>query len=380
MGRKSKTSTSSKQKSSPRKNSRRSRRLNKRLPSPSPSELVSSDNENDTSINPCDAAHSPSPTWDCEEGDTIPEEDPESGGSDNGTGGITDDDSGSSDEDQVDAQQSRNARAPNWKPWQDRYLVQMVDKLRPFEAGRHETSKAWDNLSIALKAESSKKGPKSTVDRTGTACRSRFLLLVKFHEQEQTRSKQKTGTNEEVDEHVRLMDDLVEQVRESKLEGKNKTQKKDDTEKQAGLEIRDAAMKSLVPRENLTDIAGEDAPIRERQGQRKRRRSSSVVSDKENESSPKKRHRNKIDEVIKRRNKDDEKRLEEARECEEKRHKESIEVQTQMVGVLQNLNTSINEMRQESRESHLKDTEAQGQQSQILASLATIVAAASKKE
>ncbi|THU77872.1 hypothetical protein K435DRAFT_786508 [Dendrothele bispora CBS 962.96] len=339
---------------------RRSKRIRRSQAHPSPSQSPEPNVRQTDPATP--QPRSPSPPWDCENhsirsgtpsaSDT---EDQVNSHPDEEADDVVDEpsDDETSDRDdstQGDVQQSRNARSPNWKPWQDRYLVQMVDKLRPFEVGRHEVRNAWDELAAALKKESSQQSSKSTIDRTGSACRSRFHSLMKFHEQEQTRSKQKTGTNEEVDAHIRLLDNLVEQYHESKLTSKDTNQHKLDLEKQAGLEIRDAAMRSLVPRENLTDVAEGDASIRERQGQRKRKRSSSDASDKENGSSPKKSRRKKLDDILVEHNAIDEVRLREAREREEQIHRENIELQHQMIGVLQNLNEGMKEMREENRE------------------------------
>ncbi|THU89561.1 hypothetical protein K435DRAFT_802630 [Dendrothele bispora CBS 962.96] len=331
------------------------------------------------------AAHQSSPGWECEEGD-LPEEDPvqlegtqevaeEPGDEGEDLPDNEEHDTLSSDTHPTDTVQSRNARAPKWRPWQDRYLVKMVDQLRPFEANRHEANEAWDNLAFELLEESTEKDENNPVDRTGTACRSRFFLLVKFHEAEQTRSKQKTGTDEEVSEHIRLLDDLVEQVHANKIEGRNtsaQAQKKADMEKQAGLEIRDAAMRGIAQRENLTDIADENAPLRERQGQRKRRRSSSEASEKGN---IKKGRYSKLEEVLTQHNRDDEERLKEAHERDEMHHQEILEVQNRTIDVLKDLNESIKDMHRESQELRHRDRETQHQQSQLLASLATLVVA-----
>ncbi|THU87439.1 hypothetical protein K435DRAFT_867289 [Dendrothele bispora CBS 962.96] len=303
-------------------------------------------------------SRSASPTWDCEN-DDLPTQNPSDsedqadsnhdfGSNDQQDedvtpGGDVEAQTGESDDEdnEQDSHQRVNARSPNWKAWQDRYLIQMVDKLRLFDITRSEQRGAWDELSSALRVKSSQKGPKSTVDRTGQACRARFNLLVKFHEQEQTRSKQITGTNEEVDEHIQLLDGLVKQYRESKVANKGVNQQKLDLEKQAGLEIRDAAMQGMVPRENLTDVTeGSDASVRERQGHRKRRRSLSDTEDKEN-SPLKKARQQKFDEVLAKHNAEDESRLREACECKEKHHQETIEVQRLMVDTLQNLNAVI---------------------------------------
>ena len=78
--------------------------------------------------------------------------------------------------------QSHNGRRTHWQAWQDRYLVQEVLKLRPFQqpAGKLRDA-AWDQLAQELFNDSSKVGPKSVIDRTGDACWTRFKKLLEFH-------------------------------------------------------------------------------------------------------------------------------------------------------------------------------------------------------
>ena len=80
----------------------------------------------------------------------------------------------------IDVLQSQRARSPRWQPWQDRYLIEEVYNLRPFEASRGSASShAWQTLSRQLFDKTTRIGPHSIVDRSGEACRSRFRVLMK---------------------------------------------------------------------------------------------------------------------------------------------------------------------------------------------------------
>ncbi|KIJ47961.1 hypothetical protein M422DRAFT_248102 [Sphaerobolus stellatus SS14] len=146
-----------------------------------------------------------SPSWECETGslpvdDSQPPSPTSSPNSDIGSNtGV-----GSDEEDFEDPSNNnkhvRNARSPNWLPWQDRFLLREVSAHRPFLASRHDAAAEWNSLAARLKENSRKQG--SMIDRTGPGCRSRFRRLVLAHRQNETRSLQKTGANEEIDEHV----------------------------------------------------------------------------------------------------------------------------------------------------------------------------------
>ncbi|KAJ7797484.1 hypothetical protein B0H14DRAFT_3157467 [Mycena olivaceomarginata] len=61
--------------------------------------------------------------------------------------------------------QAHNARSPAWRPWEDRLLVGQ---------------------------------------RTGKACKARFNVLRKKFKADETRSLQKTGTDEEIDDYIEV--------------------------------------------------------------------------------------------------------------------------------------------------------------------------------
>lgn len=71
--------------------------------------------------------------------------------------------------------------SPRWLPWEDRFLAQEVYKHRPFAAGHGKEGVAWEVLAEELRKDSEKQGPRSTISRTGEACRARMKLLIAAH-------------------------------------------------------------------------------------------------------------------------------------------------------------------------------------------------------
>nr|GAT50471.1 predicted protein [Mycena chlorophos] len=170
--------------------------------------------------------------------------------------------------------QANNARTGRWLSWEDRALARMVEKHRPFNAGRGpDLERAWDELAVKLESDSRQDPKSNVIQRSGAACKARFLKLLKHHKAEETRSLQKTGADELVDAYIQVMTDLVQLFDAKETIKKEKSvvaQKKMNAETQAALELRDAAMKGRVRREDLSDIARlEGTSIREKQGQRK---------------------------------------------------------------------------------------------------------------
>ncbi|KAJ6568690.1 hypothetical protein B0H19DRAFT_1349307 [Mycena capillaripes] len=189
--------------------------------------------------------------------------------------------------------QSQNARSPPWLAWQDRSLIQEVDRLRPFNAPRGDAAKnAWDTLAVELRKNRNANG--SVINRTGAACRARFQKLVKAHKADQTRSLQKTGTDEEVDEHIELLSQVVELVDARELQ---------KGEKSAASQTSDDDLK----------------PKR-------------------------KRGRNQLVEIVKHRNATDAKRLEKARKLDEQRHTEMQQLQQRSINLQENLVTGFGKL------------------------------------
>lgn len=81
----------------------------------------------------------------------------------------------------VVTKQTRNARQPNWKAWQDRFLIAETLELQPFKETRGAPIRqAWDRLASRMEHDSTKKG--QAIVRTGPACRARFRLLMDAHQ------------------------------------------------------------------------------------------------------------------------------------------------------------------------------------------------------
>ncbi|KAJ7041322.1 hypothetical protein C8F04DRAFT_1230408 [Mycena alexandri] len=248
----------------------------------------------------------------------------------------------------LSAVQSQNACSPPWLPWHDRALIMEAEKHRPFNAARGDASKnAWDTLAVELLKSSTLNG--ALINRTGAACRARFQKLVKAHKADETRSLQKTGTDEEVNEHIELLTQVVELIQAHELEKDERStasRRKADVETKAALELRDAAMKGLVRRDHLTDVAQlAGASVREKQGQRNHKRKHDETtsdSDKENmsdadEKPKRKRGRNQLLEIVQKRNTADSKRLDKARQLDEKRYAETQQLQNRAIALQENL-------------------------------------------
>ncbi|KAJ6523215.1 hypothetical protein B0H19DRAFT_1202092 [Mycena capillaripes] len=250
-----------------------------------------------------------------------------------------------------------NARSPRWQSWQDRYLIQAVDQTRPFLLPPSEREEGWNRTSEILLRDSSAVGPRSIVDRTGSACKSRFMKLMKEHKKGETESRMKTGAVEEVSEHINLMTELqaiMDDHQGSAKDSSAKSKRKADVEEQAGQQLRDAAMKGLARREGLIDVSELDgASVRERQGQRKRARPplspskhhnrprSSDDYDLDVEPLPKRRRtRNHIPRT---------QRLMDAQRRADQQHGEILHAQNESLRALVNLTTEIKGLTEDTR-------------------------------
>ncbi|KAJ6537948.1 hypothetical protein B0H19DRAFT_1270327 [Mycena capillaripes] len=262
--------------------------------------------------------------------------------------------------------QAVRARSPRWQSWQDRYLVQAVDQTRPFLLDASEREGGWNETAAVLLRDSHTAGPRSIVDRTGSACKNRFMKLMKEHKKGETELRMKTGAVEEISDHIKLltalqaiMDDHAELAKESSSQSK----KKADMEQKAGKELRDAAMKGLARSEGLIDVSQLDgASVREKQGQRKRARrplspakhhnraQSSDDASSDVELLPKRRRNNQaIHDVLQRRNDEDTKRLRDARKHHDQQHNELLHAQNETLHVLLNLTNEIKGLREDNR-------------------------------
>ncbi|KIJ35043.1 hypothetical protein M422DRAFT_262787 [Sphaerobolus stellatus SS14] len=142
---------------------------------------------------------------------------------------------------------------------------------QPFLATCRDAQQAWINLAQEMEKDSRLKG-------TG-------------HKQNETRSLQKMGTKEDIDEHVQVITDLMALIdghdvaKEQKSAG---AKAKASKEQQAALELHDAAVMGMRPRNMLSDITQLDgATACEKQGQCKCKQSQmSSGADKENCAPP----------------------------------------------------------------------------------------------
>ncbi|KIJ37542.1 hypothetical protein M422DRAFT_259898 [Sphaerobolus stellatus SS14] len=208
--------------------------------------------------------------------------------------------------------QARNAKNPHW----------------PFLAKSCKPTAVWDALTVKMLEDSTRQG--SVINCTGAACRARFKRLVKGHKNDETHSLQKTGTNEEVDDHIKTMTDLVALVNgheASKEEFLDTMKKQQALQQKAALQMHDAVMKGRVPRNTLTDVAQLDgATVREKQGQRKQKLASSGPSDSDkvniHPGVNRPHHQSALERVLIQHEETDQKQLEDACIQYEHRHQE----------------------------------------------------------
>ncbi|KIJ43356.1 hypothetical protein M422DRAFT_253237 [Sphaerobolus stellatus SS14] len=85
-----------------------------------------------------------------------------------------------------------------------------------------------------------KEDSRDEIERTGSACHTRFKLLIKHQKKNETCSLQKTGTNEEIDDHIKVMINLVDLVEgyEASKEGfMASTKKQQEMQQKATLQM-----------------------------------------------------------------------------------------------------------------------------------------------
>ncbi|KAJ7307916.1 hypothetical protein DFH08DRAFT_975300 [Mycena albidolilacea] len=263
-----------------------------------------------------------------------------------------------SDDEQPHARssQAKNARSPHWQSWEDRYLAQAVDETRPFLLPPSERKAGWNRTADVLYRNSCAAGPRFTSERSGSACKNRFMKLMKEHKKGETESRMKTGAVEEISEHIKLMTELqaiMDDHNDSAKKFSGKSKQKSAIEAKAGQELWDAAMMGLARREGLIDVSELDgSSIREKQGQRKRRRPllpsnhqnrtcSLEGNDSEVEPPPKRRRRSTIQDVLQQRNEEDCKRLKEARMRADRQHGDLLHAQNATLNAITNPTNEI---------------------------------------
>ncbi|KIJ43671.1 hypothetical protein M422DRAFT_252912 [Sphaerobolus stellatus SS14] len=268
----------------------------------------------------------------------------------------------------------QNAKSPHWQAWQDRYLAKEVFAERPFLVGHRGAASAWDALAAKLLEDIMR--DESVIDRTGAACRGRFRRLVKAHNKDNTRSLQKTGTDEQVDEHVKIMTDLVALVNEhqaSKEEFTRTSKRQQVLQQKAAEQMRDASTTGCVPRKTLADVAQLDgATVREKQGQRKRKSTQSSAhsgSEKENIGAgacKRARHQSAIKKALIQHEETDQKQLKEVLVRDDQRHKE-------LRGGLDRMADSITQLSDAVRIQSDRETERNAQQMELMKMVNTLL-------
>ncbi|KAJ7856803.1 hypothetical protein B0H14DRAFT_3448196 [Mycena olivaceomarginata] len=271
-------------------------------------------------------------------------------------------DSGSDSKDKDDgvSQQVLNARSGHWNPSQDRLLVVQTHADRPFLHHRRSRGEAWEDVASSLRlASANSGGPNSCITRSGEACRVRFNLLRKKYKADEARSLQKTGTDEEVDEFIKLLGKLCALADAENTPGTKAAMHKTDVEGRAGRELRDASMTGLVRGDGLVDVASLDgATVRERQGQRGKKRKHGD-SDQENQSqslnSASKRRKRKdtaLKDILNQRIESDQAALQQCAKQDHERHIQQLAALNKLTDAMQGVNDNICGLREEQEKSN----------------------------
>ncbi|KAF7343199.1 Myb-like domain-containing protein [Mycena venus] len=269
--------------------------------------------------------------------------------------------------DDVLSSQVANVRTPRWQSWQDRYLALAVDQIRPFLLPPSEREEGWNRTAEVLYRDSSAIGPRSTVERTGSACKNRFMKLMKEHKKGECAKFYLPTTHS-----YKLMTDLqaiMDDYRYSAKEASEESQRKTKVENKAGQQLQDAAMMGLALSEGLIDISKLDgASVREKQGQQKCRRPPLSPSKHHNcarssddnldfEPPPKRRRRrNVIQDVLQRRNEVDNERLNNARSRADQHHNELLNAQNATLHAIVDLTKEMKGLQEDNRTSHAGET------------------------
>jgi hypothetical protein len=77
--------------------------------------------------------------------------------------------------------QVMNARAPRWQFWQVHYLALAAVQTRPFLLPPSQREEGWNATAEVLCRDSTAEGPRSAVARSGSACKNRFMKMMKEH-------------------------------------------------------------------------------------------------------------------------------------------------------------------------------------------------------
>ncbi|KIJ38208.1 hypothetical protein M422DRAFT_259112 [Sphaerobolus stellatus SS14] len=280
-----------------------------------------------------------SPSWDCEDG-SLPEED--------------------------SSQQSLRSASPQQSesspPSERDQNLESDDgntskHMKNARTTRRNAQMAWNKLAEEMEKDSREKG--TVIKWSGPACHTRFKRILAAHQKE-TKSLQKTGVNEEIDAHIQTLTDLVSLIDAHNLvkeKASTGAKTKASKEQAAALELKDAAMNGIRPRNTLMDISQLDgATAHEKQGQQNVSPSASKCPH----------HQSTLDRVLQKREEEDTHRLQEAQARDDLRHGQLISGFDRLAHGMATLNETMQtQMRQES--------ERNAQQTEMLRLFSTII-------
>ncbi|KAG8793168.1 hypothetical protein FRC12_003678 [Ceratobasidium sp. 428] len=245
---------------------------------------------------------------------------------------------------QAKGRRGRPIGAKDWKPWEDRALAHEALAMEMWKVGRtgEKSTRAWDSLAAAIANKD------RSFQRIGTACRKRFHILLTHEKNVETRALQTTGEGEDIENHLEVMGDILVRFRdhESQREEKSSTAKaKAELEKTAGAEMRDAAMKDLVRRDDLTDVTRiKGATAREKGGQRTERKRAKSNPDAGARSKKARMDvTSELQDIVAERNASDKATIEEANRLDQERHDETTHILEGLTGELRELTNTLKE-------------------------------------
>lgn len=141
-------------------------------------------------------------------------------------------------------------RGKPWLAWEDRALAKQVLADDPILNKTGSREDRWREVSNHLQ--------QVNMTRSWASCKNRMDLLVEWHRKESTRSKQKTGEVEEVNEHIRNMDyiillfDSVSNNNEIRRQARDKIAKR----KEKGKQVMLASVQGQVRKRDLMEVLG----------------------------------------------------------------------------------------------------------------------------
>ncbi|EJD36682.1 hypothetical protein AURDEDRAFT_174280 [Auricularia subglabra TFB-10046 SS5] len=172
-------------------------------------------------------------------------------------------------------------RELQWSEDKNLALANALLNHQPFKAEYGSVTAAWNMVKDELNA----------AGYTFKACKTiqkHAEELIKEQRRDDAAAAKKSGANEDVTELTQVMAQVVSLIDDEKLKKTATTahgRAKAKLEREAGAQLRDAAMCGIMDRNNMLDVATlDDATPRENSGQRKKRRHSLSSSDADKEN------------------------------------------------------------------------------------------------